>query len=363
MNWRGDARMRFTKKKKIVFVCLATFGIMVIVFIANTIDANRIPITENNVRSQLEHMYDAEVAEVKKNEDVYEAIIAKSGQVYLVEMNAATGDVNSLEHTDDFIIEEVPSIQKEITDKVVDDSPAKTPSTEDKVKSKKKSSTGTSKLVVSEKPKESSEKVKVVEKPKDTENKSKKGTSSKKEEKVEEKPIKKVIKNAIKDVLNKEENKTETASKEKKKVEVKKDEIAKAEVSKATIESDSIKLEPEKIEALTSEPAKVDAPKTETADVPKSEESISSKETISIKTEEKSEDVEKNATVLITPEEATKLALASQKGVIESNTFVRTNEGGYYLVVMAIESSKEKKSKATVQVHAISGKVLSITWE
>lgn len=57
--------MRFAKKNKFVFVGIATFGIIVI-FTANIIDDNHIPITENNVRSQLEQMYDAEVAEVKK---------------------------------------------------------------------------------------------------------------------------------------------------------------------------------------------------------------------------------------------------------------------------------------------------------
>ena len=124
--------MRFAKKNKFVFVGIATFGIIVI-FTANIIDDNHIPITENNVRSQLEQMYDAEVAEVKKNEDVYEAIIAKSGQVYLVEMNAATGDVNSLEHTDEFLIQEVPFTSKEITNEIVDNSPTKNPSTDEKV--------------------------------------------------------------------------------------------------------------------------------------------------------------------------------------------------------------------------------------
>ncbi|MET0961070.1 MAG: hypothetical protein ABWX58_12185, partial [Psychrobacillus psychrotolerans] len=96
--------MKFMKMNKFFIVCFATLGIIVIVFIVN-IGSDQLPITENNVRTQLEQMYDAEVAEVKKNEDVYEAIIAKSGQVYLVEMNASTGDVNSLEHTDEFIIQ------------------------------------------------------------------------------------------------------------------------------------------------------------------------------------------------------------------------------------------------------------------
>ena len=64
------------KMKKFFIVCFATLGIIVIVYIVN-IGSDQLPITENNVRTQLEQMYDAEVAEVKKNEDVYEAIIAK----------------------------------------------------------------------------------------------------------------------------------------------------------------------------------------------------------------------------------------------------------------------------------------------
>ncbi|MEK5214750.1 hypothetical protein [Psychrobacillus sp. FSL H8-0487] len=349
--------MKFMKMKKFFIVCFATLGIIVIVFIVN-IGSDQLPITENNVRTQLEQMYDAEVAEVKKNEDVYEAIIAKSGQVYLVEMNATTGDVNSLEHTDEFTIKEVPIIKKEVTNGVVDKSPVvspkstKTQLTAEKGKSIGVSSKGSSNLVIAEKPKEETSKIKNVGSSKNNENK-KEGTSKT----VEEKPIK-----VIKDVLNKEVNKTETATKDNKKVENEKKEekIAKAEASKIANESELLKEDSEQLEVLKIEPTKAEASKTAILEVPKSEESQSSTETISLKSEETSDN---NATILITAEESIKLAIAYQKGIVESNKFIRTNEGGYYLVVMEVESSKEKKPKATLQIHAISGKVISITWQ
>lgn len=353
--------MKTTKTKSIAYVCIAIIGTVVIIFTVNTIDV-RDSITEKNVRSQLEEMYDAEVAEVKKNEDVYEAIIAKSGEVYLVEMNANTGDVNSLEHTNQFIIEEVSTTSKELTNEnknsEVSQKITNKKSAENIGVTKKKSSNVTPKAVVKEKTEKSPTKVKVVENSKGTENTSKKQSSSKNEEKVEEKPIKETIKSAIKDVLKKEESKTEASSKEKKKVEeVKKEQTTKVEDTKATIQSETIKVEPEKAAVLAAEPITVEAVENLKPDEP---------QTTSLQTEEKSGEIEKNTTVLITAEEALKLTLAHQKGLVVSNTFVRTDEGGYYLIVMEAtpkESSKEKKSKATVQVHAISGKILSVTWE
>ncbi|MER2010640.1 MAG: PepSY domain-containing protein, partial [Psychrobacillus sp.] len=69
-----------------------------------------------------------------------------------------------------------------------------------------------------------------------------------------------------------------------------------------------------------------------------------------------------------TPEQATKIAQQQYKGTVDSNSFIKTNEGGYYLIVMQTadgnsKDSKDKKTKATIQVHAISGKILSVTWE
>lgn len=350
--------MRFTKVNRFVLVCIATFGTVVIIFIVNTMDIDHMPITEKNVRSQLEQMYDAEVAEVKKNEGIYEAIIAKSGEVYLVEMNAATGDVNSLEHTDEFIIKEVPIIPTETTSDAVDDGSKVSQKTTKKrfeveIAESNVASNGTTKLVVIQKTKESSEE-KIMENPKVTENNPKQA-SSKKEVKIEEKPLKVV--------LSSETNKP---------VETSKEETTKTEVAK----TDTNKADESKTDSAKTETAKSATSKNETTvkmENPKmAEQQIleNSENTIAKTNEKKPEVTEKPVTVLITVDNALKIAQQQQKGTVESNAFVKTDEGGYYLIVMTDikteetkESTKEKKTKATIQVHAISGKILSVTWE
>lgn len=384
--------MKFTKMKRYIIVCIVTIGIVVIVFIVST-GSNQIPITEKNVRTQLEQMYDAEVAEVKKNDDVYEAIIAKSGQVYLVEMSATTGDVNSLEHTDEFIIEEVPVMPKTTNgqfDEGTEISQKSTmPSSQvEIVESNIVSSNGTTKLVIIEKPKESSTKttkIKIVENPNVVENKKSKQTGTKKEAKAEEKPIKQVIKDAFKEVLATETSKPVESSKEESKKETKTEETTKTEVAKIdTVKAEVSKSEPNKVELAKIEPSKTTTSKTEAAnsETTKSETTVKTESSKTeeqqktekselaevVKTEEKKTEVtEKPITVLITVDEALKIAQQHQKGTVESNSFVKTNEGGYYLIVMTAtkteESVKEKKTKATIQVHAISGKILSVTWE
>ncbi|MEK4083161.1 PepSY domain-containing protein [Psychrobacillus sp. FSL K6-1415] len=391
--------MEFNKMKRTFIFCIATVGIVVIVFVVN-IGSDSLLMTEKNVRTQLEQMYDAEVAEVKKSDDkdVYEAIIAKSGQVYLVEMNATTGDVSSLKHTDEFIIEEIPVKTQEVNE-VLDMGPevspknAKASSRGEIVESNIISSNGTSKLVIIEKSKDSSAKVKVVENPNVSDNKKSKQTTADKVVKTEEKPIKKVIKDAIKEVLASETTKPVETSKEDAKKETKKENTTKTEISNTDTaqadvsKSDTSKVDANKADTAKNEPSKTNAPpKTDSAksETSKSETTVkteSSKaeeqqktETSDIavgKTDEKKTEVtEKPVTVLITADEALKIAQQQQKGTVDSNSFVKTDEGGYYLIVMTAtkteetkESTKEKKTKATIQVHAISGKILSVTWE
>lgn len=400
--------MNFIKMKKFFIVCFATLGIIVIVFIVN-IGSDQLSITESNVRTQLEQMYDAEVAEVKKNKDVYEAIIAKSGQVYLVEMNASTGDVNSLEHTDEFIIQEVPleplGTYEEIENDYKENSKTFKDSTKvEIVESHIISSNGTTKLVIIEKPKGTSSNIKVVENPNIAEKKNSKQTSVAKDTKAEEKPMKEVFKDAIKGVLATENTKTVEIGKEEtkkdlktevtNKTEVPKTEAAKAEVSKTdsskadTSKTETSKTDLEKSEPAITKPIRTEAEKSETS---KSETTVktetsktepsktvvqqkpeSNEVTTVTKTEEKKTEVtEKPVTVLITVDEALKIANQQLKGIVESNSFVKTNEGGYYLIVMTASkteetkdaNAKDKKTKATIQVHAISGKILSVTWE
>lgn len=394
--------MKFMKMKKFFIVCFATLGIIVIVFIVN-IGSDQLPITENNVRTQLEQMYDAEVAEVKKNEDVYEAIIAKSGQVYLVEMNASTGDVNSLEHTDEFIIQEVPLEPSVTYEEIENDHKENSKTLKDSTKveiveSHIISSNGTTKLVIIEKPKGTSSNIKVVENPNIAEKKNSKQTSVAKDTKAEEKPMKEVFKDAIKGVLATENTKTVEIVKEEtkkdlktevtNKTEVPKTETAKAEVSKTdSSKTEASKSDLEKSEQATTKPIRTEAEKSETSksettvktEVSKTEPSKTvvqqkpeTNEVTVTKTEEKKTEVtEKPVTVLITVDEALKIANQQLKGIVESNSFVKTNEGGYYLIVMTASkteetkdaNAKDKKTKATIQVHAISGKILSVTWE
>lgn len=391
--------MEFNKMKRTFIVCIATVGIVVIVFVVN-IGSDSLLMTEKNVRTQLEQMYDAEVAEVKKSDDkdVYEAIIAKSGQVYLVEMNATTGDVSSLQHTDEFIIEEVP-VKTQEANEVLDMDPevspknAKASSRGEIVESNIISSNGTSKLVIIEKSKDSSAKVKVVDNPNVSDSKKSKQTTADKVVKTEEKPIKKVIKDAIKEVLASETTKPVETSKDDAKKETKTENTTKTEISNTDTaktdvsKSDTSKVDANKADSAKNEPSKTNAPpKTDSAksETSKSETTV---KTESSKTEEqqktensdiavgktdekKTEVTEKPVTVLITADEALKIAQQQQKGTVDSNSFVKTDEGGYYLIVMTAtkteetkESTKEKKTKATIQVHAISGKILSVTWE
>lgn len=64
-----------------------------------------------------------------------------------------------------------------------------------------------------------------------------------------------------------------------------------------------------------------------------------------------------STTVLISENQAIKIALSQLKGEVEDVDFVRTNEGGYYLV----EIDDNQDDDATFQIHAISGKILSVT--
>jgi len=396
--------MKIIKMNRFFIVCIATFGIIVIVFLVNN-GSDQLPITEKNVRTQLEQMYDAEVAEVKINKDVYEAIIAKSGQVYLVEMNASTGDVNSLKHTDEYIIQEVPVIPtgtNEITNDGHEVSPKHTtnPTRVEIVESHLISSNGTTKLVIIEKPRESSSNLKIVENPNVTKNKNSKQTAAPKEAKAEDKSMKEVIKDAIKEVLASEttkpietakeetETKTEIKTEVTTSTEVTKTETPKVEVSKSeSNKTESSKTEVNKAEVAKTEMATTNSQRPELAkpETSKSETTVKTEtsktveqqktensEVKVVKTEEKKTEVtEKPITVLITADEALKIANQQVKGIVESNSFVKSNEGGYYLIVMTAPKTeetkdttvKDKKTKATIQVHAISGKILSVTWE
>lgn len=65
-------------------------------------------------------------------------------------------------------------------------------------------------------------------------------------------------------------------------------------------------------------------------------------------------------TVLISENQAIKIALGQLKGEVEDVEFVQTSDGGYYLVEI---DDDDQDDEATFQIHAISGKILSVTWD
>ncbi|MFJ7970361.1 PepSY domain-containing protein [Psychrobacillus sp. NPDC096389] len=361
--------MKFFKLKRFLSIVLVIIAGSVIVFLLTITRTNHPSITENEVRSQLEQTYDAEVAIVKKNEAVYDALITKNGIVYSVEMDALTGEVNSLKQSDEYIVQterEVAAGPIELIPEQPSPQIVGQPDVEKAPEDEKETGTVTgptnapTKIIISEKKTATNKEVDASEKPKTNENTVTKyiiSATSKIEEKVEDnKPEKEISKDSLK---------VETSKQEETKVETPKEDTVKAEE----------KVEPMKlVNAKPSESAKAEEQKSEETQVQvqTSQTNTVQSETKKSETETKSETkTDTTATVLISEEQAIKKAQQQQKGTVESSSFVKTNEGGYYLIVMKAtvtegdskENAKEKKTKATIQVHAISGKILSVTWE
>ncbi|KXH83826.1 PepSY domain-containing protein [Sporosarcina sp. HYO08] len=70
----------------------------------------------------------------------------------------------------------------------------------------------------------------------------------------------------------------------------------------------------------------------------------------------------KEETVLISKQQAINIALAQQKGEVDDVDFVRTESGGYYIVEIEVENDA-RGDEVYFQIHAISGKILSVTWD
>lgn len=68
---------------------------------------------------------------------------------------------------------------------------------------------------------------------------------------------------------------------------------------------------------------------------------------------------EKEAKVIITEDEAKQIALKHVKGQIDDVDLETDNDLSYYLVEIDTPDERE----ATVQIHALTGEVLSITWD
>ncbi len=67
-------------------------------------------------------------------------------------------------------------------------------------------------------------------------------------------------------------------------------------------------------------------------------------------------------TVIISKQQAIKIALTQLNGEVDGVDFVQTSEGGYYLIEIEIDV-EDGPDEATYQIHAISGKIMSVTWD
>lgn len=71
-------------------------------------------------------------------------------------------------------------------------------------------------------------------------------------------------------------------------------------------------------------------------------------------------------TVLISEKKAASIGMAQlpsgMVGEVDDIDFVKTTDGGYYLVQINIDTDDDL-DEVTYQIHAISGKVLTVTWD
>ena len=78
-----------------------------------------------------------------------------------------------------------------------------------------------------------------------------------------------------------------------------------------------------------------------------------------------SENVKETTTedVLITKEQAVKIALVQLKGEVEYVSFQKTNDGGYYLVKIEQDKEDADDLEAVFHIHAITGDIISVEWD
>ena len=67
--------------------------------------------------------------------------------------------------------------------------------------------------------------------------------------------------------------------------------------------------------------------------------------------------------VLITKEKAIEIALGQLKGEVEYVTFENTADGGFYLVEIEQDNDEGEDLEAVFQIHAVSGIIMSVTWD
>ena len=57
------------------------------------------------------------------------------------------------------------------------------------------------------------------------------------------------------------------------------------------------------------------------------------------------------------------IALGQLQGEVEYVVFEKTKDGGYYLVEIEQDNEESDDLEAVFQIHAISGEIVSVTWD
>ena len=70
-----------------------------------------------------------------------------------------------------------------------------------------------------------------------------------------------------------------------------------------------------------------------------------------------------SSNVLITREQAIEIALGQLNGEVEEVEFHQTDDGGFYLIEIEQDNEKSDDLEAVIQIHAITGDVLSVDWD
>lgn len=66
---------------------------------------------------------------------------------------------------------------------------------------------------------------------------------------------------------------------------------------------------------------------------------------------------------LISREQAIKIAFTQLKGDVEYVEFKETENGGFYLIEIEQNNDNGKNLEAVIQIHAITGEILSVVWD
>ncbi len=300
-------------------------------------------ITETEVRNQLSSLYDAEVADVQITKDVYTVVITKSGSAYLVEMNPKNGEIFSLQPTEEQpVSKQAHSTSSNISNKEKELPSSTKPKSEPDSTNEQRTSTNISKPGTAKEDKSVSQ----------DENRSKISAGRQKQEtgtveeqvSIEGLPIDETQPATPSGETVTQPTNTEAVAPNDTKQpssEEKKDEQISAESTKETV-SDS-----------KGAPALIGENAITIATVNESKTDESAKET-------------QPSTMYISKKKAVRIALEQYKGSFEKLSFEKKEDGGFYLVTLkdiTSEKDSKEKQKATVQIHAISGKILSVTWE